>query len=140
MGAPPTSPDPLASPAGPGTPQPSSSTAVPEAAVPPKEASENHGGESGEPGAFDPGGGATTFDPADAGETREVRISREQAALRVFYIVAYLTLFAILMLFTLFALELRLAEQFGSVVLGPLLAVLAGASGYYFGSRGDGET
>jgi hypothetical protein len=118
------------------------------------------GSKSGDPITYDPLGGPAgpaghdapfavsetlTYDPTNGiGQgrddkrsftVRETRaIQRDRATLWVFFSVIDVVLVALLMFYALSADK----SDFATVVMGPLLTILAGAAGFYFGRQEDG--
>src|SRR5215831_9442913 len=74
------------------------------------------------------GSDAVTPNASDSGP-------RPRDQLRVFWMLAQLVMMALLAFAMLAVFRPLLADRFGTIVLGPLMTILAGAVGYYFGAK-----
>lgn len=93
------------------------------------------------------GGGTIKFEPETpppgspaATTVREEQIDQPTATLRVFGIVAELVIYALVIYLVLLLFSnSTAADRFATVVAGPLITILAGAAGYYFGRRDESK-
>jgi hypothetical protein len=90
------------------------------------------------PIVFDPGtvpvGVGAVFKGKLPGIQQEGSFS-DRASLNVFFVIADIVLIAILTFFVVSADSKDALQEFARVVMSPLLTILAGAAGYYFGKR-----
>jgi len=80
--------------------------------------------------------GPVTFDPdADPGIPPVGDVLPGKASLRVFHVIAEVVIYGVLVYYVLLALDVDSADRFGTTVVSPIMTVLAGAAGFYFGRR-----
>jgi hypothetical protein len=104
------------------------------------------GGTGGGDGSGGGGGGDSKglprlFSPEAVFTTSQVEETpgggpRAKDQVRVFWLLVQLSLLAFLTFSMLSIFRPILADRFGTIVLGPLMTILAGAVGYYFGNKG----